>query len=65
LIVDGWANPDCKIPIAYAKFVTALRKSFNSVKGGESNFKMSQEGAFYNAFNSISDTFKQIEDAIN
>jgi hypothetical protein len=64
LIIDGWANPDCKIPVAYSKFVTALRKSFGTVKGGETNFKIGVEGAYFNAFSTIAETFKQIEDAI-
>jgi hypothetical protein len=64
LIIDGWANPDCKIPVAYSKFVTALRKSFATVKGGETNFKIGVEGAYFNAFSTIAETFKQIEDAI-
>lgn len=65
LIVDGYANPDCKVYAAYAKFIQALRKSFASVKGGEAVFKIGPEGSFFNAFSSIAETFKQIEDAIS
>ena len=36
-----------------------------SVKGGEAAFKADQDGPIFNAFPSINDSFKQIEDALN
>jgi hypothetical protein len=58
LIIDGFANPDVHIPNAYAKFMAALKKNFSSIKGGEVAFKVGVDGAFFNAFASIADTFK-------
>ena len=64
LIVDGHANPEINIPACYMKFLAALRKSFGSIKGGEAAFKVGPEGAYFNAFTTINETFKWIEDAI-
>ena len=64
LIVDGTVNPDVHIPNAFAKFLTALKKNFATVKGGEAAFKIGPEGAYFNAFASVAETFKQIESAI-
>lgn len=64
LIVDGFANAEANLPLAYSKFMTALKKGFSTVKGGEAAFKVGPEGAFFNAFSSIAETFKQFEEAI-
>lgn len=64
LIIDGYANTETNIPQAYSKFLLALKKGFGSVKGGESVFKVGPEGAFFNAFSTIAETFKQLEEAI-
>jgi hypothetical protein len=64
LIVDGFANPETNIPLAYSKFIAALKKSFSSVKSGEAAFKVGPEGSFFNAFSTIVETFKQFEEAI-
>jgi len=37
----------------------------SSGKGGDAAFKVGPDGCFFNAFNTIQDTFKHIEDAIN
>lgn len=34
-------------------------------KGGDAAFRPDGDGPFFNAFTSINDTFKQIEDALN
>ena len=36
-----------------------------AVKGGEAAFKLDGDGPCFNAFSSIGETFKQIEDALN
>jgi len=64
LIVDGHANTDVNIPLCFMKFLAALRKSFAGIKGGEAVFKIGPEGAYFNAFTSINETFKQFEEAI-
>ena len=53
LIIDGNANLDINIPHAFSKFMVALRKNMSTVKGGDSMFKVSQEGSYFNAFSSI------------
>jgi hypothetical protein len=64
LIVDGFANPDTNIPHAFTKFMNALKKNMSTVKGGDAAFKLGPEGSYFNAFSSIAETFKQLEDAI-
>ena len=46
-------------------FQATLKKSFTAVKGGEASFRADGDGPAFNAFSSINDTFKQIEDAIS
>lgn len=46
------------------KFSAALKKAVSSGKVGESAFKPNEEGCYFNAFPSIAETLKQIEDAI-
>ena len=46
-------------------FQATLRKSFGAIKGGEAAFKPDGDGPAFNAFASINDSFKQIEDAIS
>jgi hypothetical protein len=46
-------------------FQKTLKKSMGTVKGGEAAFKCDQDGPIFNAFASINDSFKQIEDALN
>jgi hypothetical protein len=46
------------------KFSAALKKAVSSGKVGESAFKPNEEGSYFNAFPSIAETLKQIEDAI-
>jgi len=65
LIVDPAANPEIHVPTALAKFIAALRKTMQTGKQGEAAFKPSAEGTFFNAYSSIADSFKNIEEAIN
>lgn len=46
------------------RFSTALKKAVSSGKVGEIAFKPNEEGSYFNAFPSIAETLKQIEDAI-
>lgn len=46
------------------KFSAAIKKAVSSGKVGESAFKPNEEGSYFNAFPTIAETFKQIEDAI-
>jgi len=65
LIIDADANPRVNVPACYVKFVQSLRKSMQTTKGGEAAFKLSPEGSYFNAFASISDSFKAVEEAIS
>lgn len=65
LIVEpGLCTPET-LNQALKLFQTTLRKSMASVKGGEAAFKVDADGPCFNAFSSINETFKQIEDALN
>ena len=45
--------------------MATLKKSMSTGKGGDAAFKVGADGSFFNAFNTIQDTFKHIEEAIN
>jgi hypothetical protein len=60
LIIDahGQGNPENRVnPIRitnyYQKFLIALKKGFQGTKGGEGSFKVSVDGAFFNANQTI------------
>lgn len=54
ILIVGW----------YQKFLVALRKAFAATKSGEAGFKVSPDGAFFNANGSITESFKMLEEAI-
>lgn len=65
LVIDPlYALPE-SINACLLKFQTSLRKQLLAVKGGEAAFKPDGDGPCFNAFASINETFKQIEDALN
>ena len=49
---------------AYIKFLHSIEKSIGSTKQGLGAFKRGPDGSFYNAFDSINESYKIIEDAI-
>lgn len=49
----------------YFKVNAAIEKGLSATKGGLAAFKRSPDGSFLNAFESINDSFKLLEDAIN
>ena len=46
------------------KFISALNKALSVGKAGAAAFKPNEEGSYFNAFPTINETLKQIEDAI-
>ena len=65
LICDGNANPETSVPNAFRAFLTHLKSKFPTGKGGDTAFKVMPDGSFFNAYSSIGDSFKFIEEAIN
>ena len=65
LICDGYANPDISVPNVFRTFLTQLKSKFPTGKGGDTAFKVMPDGSFFNAYPSISDSFKNIEEAIS
>jgi len=51
--------------IVYYKISAAIKKAITSHKAGEAGFKASAIGSYFNALDSVNDSFKMIEDAIN
>lgn len=47
------------------KFNSNIERILGSTKQGIAAFKRSNEGAFFNAYDNINESFKAIEDAIN
>ncbi len=64
LIIDGKANPETNIPNAFKLFLAQLKTKFVAGKGGDTAFKLLADGSHFNAFASINDSFKVIEEAI-
>lgn len=66
LIVDPErGNGDLNLIDGFNKFISAFKKNMGAIKGGETAFKPNADGSYFNAFSSINDTFKYLEDAIN
>jgi hypothetical protein len=64
LVIDGKANPEISIPASFKLFLNQLKSKFTVGKGGDTAFKMLADGSHFNAFASINDTFKVIEEAV-
>ena len=64
LVIDGFASKDVDIFTAYRVFLSYLRSKFTVGKGGDTAFKQLPDGSFFNAYNTIGDSFRFIEEAI-
>ena len=64
LIVDGQMGTDVNIPACYRNFLTHLKSKFTTGKGGDSAFKILADGSYVNAYTTIADSFKFIEESI-
>ena len=64
LIVDGYQNSEANIAGCFKAFMTHLKSKFTTGKGGDSAFKLLPDGSYLNAYTSINDSFKFIEEAI-
>lgn len=51
--------------LLYYKISSAIKKAITSHKLGEAGFKANVSGSYYNALDSVNDSFKLLEDAIN
>ena len=51
--------------LLYYKIAAAIKKAITSHKLGEAGFKANVSGSYFNALDSVNDTFKLLEDAIN
>ncbi len=51
--------------LVYYKISAAIKKAIQSHKLGEAGFKANVSGSYYNALDTINDSFKMLEDAIN
>lgn len=50
--------------LVYYKIAAAIKKAITSHKLGEAGFKANVSGAYFNALDSVNDSFKLLEDAI-
>ena len=55
---------DVDANVIYYKIAAAVKKAITSHKLGESGFKANLSGSYYNALDSVNDSFKMLEDAI-
>ena len=51
--------------IVYYKIAAAIKKAITSHKAGEAGFKANASGSYFNALDSVNDSFKMLEDAIS
>ena len=51
--------------VVYYKIAAAVKKAITSHKLGEAGFKANLSGSYYNALDTINDSFKMLEEAIN
>ena len=51
--------------LMYYKISAAIKKAISSHKLGEAGFKANVSGSYYNALDTVNDSFKLLEDAIN
>ena len=51
--------------LLYYKLSAAIKKAITGHKLGEAGFKANVSGAYFNALDTINDSFKLLEDAIN
>jgi len=65
LIIEGSLNPEINIAASFKTFITYLKSKFTVGKGGDSPFKVLADGSYVNAFTSIADSFKFIEEGIS
>lgn len=64
LICDGQANLDVSVPAAFRAFLAHLKTKFTVGKGGDSPFKVMPDGSYFNAYPSINDSLKFLEESI-
>ena len=64
LIVDTNGHGEANINACFKQFLSHLKSKFTTGKGGDTAFKVLPDGSFFNAFPSIADSFKQLEEAI-
>ena len=63
--MDPHAGSSETVNTALKSFYQLFRKSMSTGKGGEAAFKIDGDGPCFNAYSSINESFKYIEDAIN
>ena len=64
LIMDVGVTDKIDALEVYYKISTQIKKAISSHKLGEAGFKANQSGQYYNALDTINDSFKLLEDAI-
>ena len=64
LIVDGNLNAGVNVMPAFKSFLTHFKSKFTTGKGGDTAFKCLADGSFFNAYPSIIETFKFVEEAV-
>ena len=64
LIIDGNLNNEISVVNCFKTFVAHMRSKFPAGKGGDSAFKVLADGSFFNAYPTIAECFRIIEEAI-
>jgi enolase len=65
LIIDVQGTDKVDALEVYYKVTGNIKRLIAAHKLGEAGFKVNAQGSYYNAFDTINDSFKLLEDAIN
>ena len=64
LIIDGNLNNEISVVTSFKNFVAHMRSKFPVGKGGDTAFKVLADGSFFNAYPTVAECFRVIEEAI-
>ena len=65
VILEGNLNSDVNTSVSFRTFLSHLKGKFPTGKGGDTAFKMLPDGSFFNAYSTIADSFRLIEEAVS
>lgn len=65
LIIDVNGSDEVDANEIYFKITANIKKAIQAHKLGEAGFKANIQGSYFNAFDTVNDSFKLLEDAIN
>jgi hypothetical protein len=65
IILDMPLEGELEAVEIFNKFLAAFKKQLSTHKSGENGFKPGADGSYFNILDTLNDTFKYLEEAIN